>query len=212
MIAKLTGRFDAAGPDWAVIDVGGVGYLIHASGRTLARLGQVEGAASVWVDTHVREDRIVLYAFFDTVERDWFRLLITVQGVGPKVALAILGALDPESLHRALIAQDKTALCRADGVGAKLAARVLAELKDKAGAFAQGPAAAAALGANLAGGVVPVASGAAADAVSALVNLGYGRSEAFAAVTTAARALGAGAGVEVGAGELIRAGLKELSR
>ncbi|CAK0778296.1 Holliday junction branch migration complex subunit RuvA [uncultured Gammaproteobacteria bacterium] len=211
MIARLTGRFDAAGTDWAVIDVGGVGYLIHASGRTLARLGQAEGAVSAWIDTHVREDRIVLYAFFDTAERDWFRLLITVQGVGPKVALAILGTFDPESLHRTILAQDRTALCRADGVGAKLATRVLAELKDKAGALGGGPAATTptpTATSVVGGGGLPARGGTVADAVSALVNLGYGRTEAFTAVQGAARILGGEAGV----GALISAGLKDLSR
>jgi holliday junction DNA helicase RuvA len=199
MIAKLTGTLDQTALDHAVIDVGGVGYLIQASGRTLRRLGNPGGAVSVVTEMHVREDRMVLYGFADAGERDFFRLLTTVQGVGPRVALNILTTLDPQALTQAILAGDKVALAQADGVGAKLAARVAAELKDKVGDLSLGPAAAVSLAATAAGA-------AAGEAVSALVNLGYKRVEAFAAVTKAKAAAGEG---DVGA--LIRLALKELS-
>ena len=204
MIAKLTGRLDSTGSDHAVIDVGGVGYLVFCSARTLARLGPAGSAVAVLVDTHVREDAITLYGFAEAGEREWFRRLITVQGVGARVAGAILSALSPDDLTRAIVAQDKTALCRADGVGPKLATRLVTELKDKVGGIALGPAAASG-GAAVAGAAVP-GGGALGDAVSALVNLGYGRSEAFAAATTASRALGAEATVST----LIRHALQAL--
>lgn len=205
MIAKLTGILDGVAADSAVVDVGGVGYLVFCSGRTLARLGAAGASVSLVIETHVREDHINLYGFADTVERDWFRLLTSVQGVGSRLALAILGILDPEQLTRAIAAQDKAALIRADGVGPKLANRILSELKDKVGNLALGPAAATtpAAGGAPRGSTVNTA---AADAVSALVNLGYGRSEAFGAVAAAAMRLGPDAGVQ----DLIRAALQEL--
>ena len=202
MIAKLTGRLDSTGNDHAVIDVGGVGYLVFCSARTLARLGPAGSAVAVLVDTHVREDAITLYGFAEAGEREWFRRLITVQGVGARVAGAILSALSPDDLTRAIVAGDKTALCRADGVGPKLAMRLVTELKDKVGGIVLGPAAAS--GAT-AGATVP-SGGALGDAVSALVNLGYGRSEAFAAATAAGRTLGAEATVSA----LIRHALQAL--
>ena len=203
MIAKLTGVVDDIAADSAVVDAGGVGYLIYASRRTLGRLGPAGASASVLVETHVREDHIHLYGFIDRAERDWFRLLTTVQGVGGRVALAILGVLDPDALATAIAAQDKAPLIRADGVGPKLAGRIVAELRDRAGAAIFSPAAPAPAAA------APPAAAAdpTADAVSALVNLGYGRADAFAAVATAARTLGAGAAVEA----IIPAALKELS-
>ncbi len=208
MIAKLTGRLDSLGADHAVIDVGGVGYLVYGSARTLTRLGAVGGAVTVLVDTHVREDAITLYGFTETAERDWFRLLITLQGVGARVALALLSVLGPEELVRAIAAQDRVALTRADGVGPKLATRVLSELKDKAGGIALGPTATvaappAAAGAPTAPDTAPVG-----DAVSALVNLGYGRSEAFAAAMAAARTAGAGVTLST----LIRESLRALGQ
>ncbi|MEI6559742.1 MAG: Holliday junction branch migration protein RuvA [Rhodospirillaceae bacterium] len=206
MIAKLSGRLDSAGPDHAVIDVGGVGYLVFCSGRTLARLGPLGNAVSVLVDTHVREDAITLYGFAESGERDWFRLLITVQGVGARVANALLSVLAPEDLTRAVAAQDKTALTRADGVGPKLATRIVSELKDKVGGIALGPAALAGAAAP-AGASVPE-GGALGDAVSALVNLGYGRTEAFGAVMAAGKELGSAAG----ASALIRQALQNLGR
>lgn len=203
MIAKLKGIVDQTGDDWAVIDVGGVGYLAFCSSRTLSRL-QPGTAAALLIETHVREDHIHLYGFADAAEKEWFRLLTTVQGVGSKVALAILSVLPPEQLLTAIAAQDKTALTRASGVGPKLAARVVAELKDKAALVATpflpatpGAAPISALAGT--GGIIE-------DAVSALVNLGYRRIEAHPAVVQAYAVLGETVTVQA----LIRAGLKEL--
>lgn len=202
MIGKLTGLLDSSGEDWAMVDVQGVGYLAFCSSRTLERLGRPGERVSLLIETHVREDHIHLYGFADPAERDWFRLLSTVQGVGAKMALAVLSTLAPGDLIRAIAAQDKTALTRASGVGPKLAARIIAELKDKAGAIALGPLAAARTGGAPAG-----LDGSAEDALSALVNLGYGRGEALGAVAQASRRLGSGAALEA----LIKEGLKELS-
>lgn len=204
MIAKLSGRLDSIGTDSVVVDVGGVGYLVFCSARTLRRLGAVGEAASLAIETHVREDAINLYGFFDTVERDWFRLLTTVQGVGARVALALLSVLSPDQLTLAISAQDRTMLTQADGVGPKLANRIMSELKDKVGALK------ADAGVVVSAAVSPVGEPvgrSTADAVSALVNLGYRRAEAFGAVATAAQRLGQDADVS----ELIRAALKELS-
>ena len=206
MIGKLTGVLDASGEDWAVVDVNGVGYLVFCSRRTLERAGRPGEAVSLLVETHVREDHIHLYGFADPAERDWFRLLSTVQGVGAKMALAVLSTLSPGDLIRAIAAQDKAALTRASGVGPKLAARILAELKDKAGAIALGPAAGLGAGAGV-GARSAGLEAAAEDALSALVNLGYGRSEALGAVAEASRRLGAQAPLSA----LIKEGLKELS-
>ena len=162
MIAKLSGRLDSTGLDHAIIDVGGVGYLVFCSARTLSRLGPVGGAVSVLVDTHVREDAITLYGFAESGEREWFRLLITVQGVGARVAGALLSVLSPDDLTRAIAAQDKVALTRADGVGPKLATRILSELKDKVGGIALGPAALA--GSTAPAGASVPESGALGDA------------------------------------------------
>ncbi len=203
MIAKLKGMVDQTGDDWAVIDVGGVGYLAFCSGRTLSKL-QPGSAAVLFVETHVREDHIHLYGFHDAAEKEWFRLLTTVQGVGSKVALSILSVLPPEQLLTAIAAQDKTALTRANGVGPKLAARVVAELKDKAALVAT-PFAPATPGAAPISTSAP-AGGLVEDAVSALVNLGYRRIEAHPVVVQAYAALGEAATVQA----LIRAGLKEL--
>ena len=207
MIGKLTGLIDSTGEDWAIVDVSGVGYLAFCSARTLGRLQEVSGPVSLLIETHVREDHIHLYGFADQAERDWFRLLSTVQGVGAKMALAILSSLPPEHLTQAIAAQDKTALTRANGVGPKIAGRIAAELRDKVGSIALGPG--AALGGATAGEAAPVGglAGSGEDAVSALVNLGYRRVDAFGAVARASRSLGETAPLE----ELIRAGLKELS-
>lgn len=208
MIAKLTGIVDSTGTDWVVLDVNGVGYLLSCSNRTLSRMVAGERVSLV-VETFIREERIVLHGFGDQAEREWFKLLTTIQGVGARLALSILGVLDPDQLTRAIASQDKTALVRADGVGPKVAARILNELKDKVGNLALGPAASAGAPAGKgAPAAVPGASPALADAVSALVNLGYGRSEAFGAVVAAGRVLGDDAGVS----DLIRQGLKELSQ
>jgi len=203
MIAKLAGVVDQVGPDAAVIDVGGVGYLTFCSTRTISRLPPVGAPACLLIETHVREDHIHLYGFADTAERDWFRALTTVQGVGARLALAILSAVAPERLGIAILAQDKAELTRADGVGPRLAARIVNELRERAGGVA------AAATAPLTAATVPDGdAGPSADAVSALVNLGYRRAEAFGAVATAARRLGRGAD----AGALIRAGLLELGQ
>ncbi len=205
MIGKLTGLVDASGENWVIVDVSGVGYLVHCSNRTLANLPGSGEPVSLLIETHVREDHIHLYGFLQAAERDWFGLLSTVQGVGVKMALAILSVLPPLELIQAIAAQDKSALTRANGVGPKLAGRIVAELKDKAGKLALGPAAAL-LGATAAAarGGAPMLS---EDAISVLVNLGYRRGEAFGAVAQATRELGADAPLEA----VIKAGLKELS-
>ena len=207
MIAKLTGLVDSTGAGWAVVDVSGVGYLVYCSGRALSALPGQGGPVSLYVETHVREDHIHLYGFLEAAERDWFRLLSTVQGVGARMALAILSVLAPGELIQAIAAQDKRTLTRANGVGPKLAARVVTELKDKAGQFALGPAAALAAGAVSTDGADGAAPPLSEDAVSALVNLGYERGEAFGAVALATRSLGA----EAPLAAVIKAGLKELS-
>jgi len=200
MIARLTGILDAIGEDHAVIDVNGVGYLVFCSARTLRTLGERGAQVSLAVETHVREDHIHLYGFADAVERDWFRLLTTVQGVGAKVALAILGTLSPEDLANALMAEDKASLTRAPGVGPRVATRILTELRDKAGELTSVRTAQLS-----AGEAAP--TGAVDDAVSALVNLGYRRADAFGAVARAVKALDGEPAVET----LVRAGLRELS-
>lgn len=199
MIAKLTGLLDSTGDGLAVIDVSGVGYLVFCSARTLDKLPGAGERVSVHVDTHVREDHIHLYGFADPAERDWFRLLLTVQGVGARLALGILSALGPEQIVQAVVAQDRASLTSAPGVGPKLAARMLTELKDKAGELAVVRPVDFRAGAPEAGPVQ--------DAVSALVNLGYRPTEAFGAVSQAAQQLGREAAVE----SLIKAGLQELS-
>jgi Holliday junction DNA helicase RuvA len=207
MIAKLSGTLDSIGPDGAVIDVGGVGYLVFCSTRTLGRLPPSGGAARLFVETHVREDHIHLYGFIDAAERDWFRLLTTVQGVGARLALSLLSAIAPEGLTLAIAAQDRAALARAEGVGPRLAARIVNELRDKIGAVAPAGPAAAVSPAGMPAGAFGGA-GAIADAVSALENLNIGRAEAYGAVTAAAGRLGDGAAVEA----LITAGLQELGQ
>jgi Holliday junction DNA helicase RuvA len=203
MIGKLTGIVDTLDDDLVVIDVAGVGYLLSCSARTLRGLGGVGAKASLLVETFIRDDRIVLYGFSDRGERDCFRLLQTVQGVGSRVALAILSVMTPAELTQAVMAQDKAAVTRANGVGPRLAQRVVTELKDRMGDVGLGPGAALAPAAGAAAG-----EGADAEAVSALVNLGYGRTEAFGAIVAARRELGEGADVA----RLIRAGLKGLAR
>ena len=202
MIAKLTGILDSVGDDWAILDVGGVGYLVFCSSRTLAQLPGTGEAVSFVIETHIREDHIHLYGFLDHAERDWFKLLTTVQGVGAKVGLGIQSVLGPKELTDAILAQDKGMITRAPGVGPKLATRLLTELKDKVGGMASvAPATAAEVAAN------DTERAAMDDAVSALVNLGYRRGDAFGAVSGALRSIGDDAAVE----DLIRAGLKELT-
>ncbi|UUX48770.1 Holliday junction branch migration protein RuvA [Nisaea acidiphila] len=206
MIAKLRGILDSFGDGSAVIDVAGVGYLIFASSRTLAKLGDRGGEVSVHVETHVREDHIHLYGFADKGEQDCFKLLQTVQGVGAKAALSILSALSPDEIIRAVAAGDAKMLTRADGVGPKLAGRIVNELKDKAVNVSLGADIAATAPAGK--GAAPAnESAAVADAISALVNLGYDRSVAYGAVHAAAKSAGADAGLD----QLITGGLKELA-
>lgn len=199
MIAHLKGRLDSTGVDHAVIDVGGVGYLVGASARTLAAIGPVGEAATLFTEMLVAEDSIRLVGFAHGEERDWFRHLTGVQGVGARVALAILSALEPAELARAVAAQDKATVARANGVGPKLAERIVRELKDKVGTMpALGPAAAAQ--------VTPV--GAAADAASALLNLGFRPAEAASAVAAAEEELGSGATLDA----LVRLALRKAAK
>ncbi len=200
MIAQLTGRVDALSDGTCVIDVGGVGYLVQASSRTLSALPQAPAQARLLIETHVREDAILLYGFADSAERDWFRLLTTVQGVGGRVALAILSALSPRDLIGAIAAGDKASLTQAAGVGPRLAVRLLTELRDKAGAM---PASA-----GVALAAQPALQTQAGDALSALVNLGYRRPEAQQTVARVAERLGEAATLDA----LIRDSLKELAQ
>lgn len=209
MIAKLSGLLDSIRDGQMVVDVGGVGYLVFCSSRTLGMMPARGQPVSLQIETHVREDHIHLYGFGSDAERDWFKTLMTVQGVGAKVALSILGTLSPLELAQAIVAGDRATVSRAEGVGPKLAQRIVTELKDKAATVglragvSSEPAVAMVTGAAMDGGGV---DGELADAVSALVNLGYRRVEAFSAVTNASRRLGGTAAI----GDLIRAGLKEL--
>lgn len=202
MIAKLKGLLDETGEDWAVIDVQGVGYLVHCSSKTLNALGEKGEACTVYTDLQVSENDMRLLGFAEAGERDWFRLLTSVQGVGSKVALAILSALSTGEVRDACAAVDAAAIARAKGVGPKLAGRIVNELKDKAGALPGGGAAA--------GGVSVAATpagSASADAVSALENLGFKPAVAAQAVARAQAELGEGAGES----ELIRVALKRAA-
>ena len=206
MIAKLSGRLDESGENSCIIDVGGVGYLVFCSGRTLTSLdktGGVGAVVSLLIQTHVREDHIHLYGFAESAERDWFKLLLGVQGVGAKVALGILSTLAPGELTRAVLVQDKAVLTRGPGIGPKLGGRIVTELKDKVGNLALGSGAAVA-GAESAS----AAQGPATDAISALVNLGYRPAEAHRAVQSAVAGLGQA--VELQA--LIRDSLRHLAQ
>jgi len=205
MIGKLRGVIDSYGEDWVIVDVGGVGYQVYCSVRTLQSLPQPGEAATLAIETYVREDVIRLYGFAADLEREWFRLLMTVQGVGARVALAVLGTLKPGDLATAIALQDKASLARAPGVGKRVAERIVAELRDKAPEYADADPTVIRLQDDLADkrAARPVA-----DAVSALVNLGYAQVQASAAVAAASRAAGENASAE----ELIRRGLKELAR
>ncbi|MBI0435127.1 Holliday junction branch migration protein RuvA [Roseomonas sp. KE0001] len=205
MIGKLTGRLDTPFEGGCIFDVNGVGYLVACSARTLAALPQPPGTGALLVETVVREDAIILYGFAEAAERDWFRLLTAIQGVGPKVALALLSTLSPADMARALMAGDRGALSRAPGVGAKLAARLVAELRDKVGAMPTGPGVSP--GTVAVAAQLPPAEKAVAEAISALTNLGWKRPEAGAAVARVAERLGEGAALE----PLIREALKELA-
>jgi Holliday junction DNA helicase RuvA len=209
MIGKLRGVVDAVGADHAVIDVGGVGYEVVCSSRTLAALPAPGEPVSLSIETHVREDAIKLYGFLSEAERGWFRLLQSVQGVGAKVALSILSTLDAGQLANAIALQDKAMVTRAPGVGPKVALRIVNELKDKAPPLAFSTAAPLSQAGAL-NGARPAspAPSAAAEAVSALVNLGYAPLQANTAISAALAKTGDGARVE----ELIRLGLKDLAR
>ena len=202
MIAKLRGSLDSVGEDWAVVDVNGVGYLLYCSARTLRALPKIGDVVEFFVDTHVREDHIHLYGFGAVSEREWFTLLQTVQGVGARVALGLLSTLGPEDLTEAIAARDRVPLTRANGIGPKVADRILAELKDKVSALSVKTSSQhAALEQKGVGNI-------SADAISALVNLGYGRSEAFRAIGSVQHSLAD----DVDLPSLIRASLKELGQ
>ena len=202
MIAKLKGRLDSTGLDHAIIDVGGVGYLVGASSRTLAALGSIGEAVTIHTEMLVAADSIRLVGFARAEERDWYRLLTHVQGVGARVALAILSALEPLELHRAVAMGDKAMIARANGVGPKLAQRIVNELKDKIGATPAG-------GPIDAGGVAMLPTGSfAADALSALQNLGFKPHEASTAVASAEAELGDDASLDA----LVRLALRKAAK
>jgi Holliday junction DNA helicase RuvA len=205
MIGKLRGILDTYGEDYVIVDVSGVGYLVHCSARTLQALPARGEAVTLAIETHVREDQIKLFGFLSDMEREWFRLLQTVQGVGTKVALAVLSTLKPAELATAIAMRDKATVQRSPGVGAKVAERVVTELKDKAPAYADVDPALLRLSGLLEEKRAPQPI---TDAVSALVNLGYGQPQAAAAIAAASRSAGEGAETK----QLIRLGLKELGR
>lgn len=209
MIGKLRGIVDETGEDSAIIDVNGVGYVVFCSSRTLSNL-QRGAAAELVIETHVREDHIHLYGFASVAEREWFRLLTSVQGVGAKMGQAILGTLDPDALSRTIGAQDKTGLTRTPGVGPKLAERIITELKGKVAKMGvlPMPANSGALPAAKSKAAVKAENRVTEDAISALTNLGYNRTEAFSAVSTVLH----NEGPDVKLDTLIRLGLKELAR
>jgi Holliday junction DNA helicase RuvA len=197
MIARLSGILAESGADHVVIDVNGVGYLAQASARTLSAIGPVGGTVLLLTEMQVREDAITLFGFGSAAEREWFRLLTGVQGVGGRVALAILSALEPNDLSRAIAQGDKAMIARANGVGPKLAQRIAMELRDKVGGIALGP------------GAAPAPAGStSADAISALANLGFRPAEASAAVAAASDELGPDAGLDA----LVRLALRKAAR
>jgi Holliday junction DNA helicase RuvA len=205
MIGKLKGILDSYGEDFVILDVNGVGYMVHCSARTLQALPAAGEPVMLAIETHVREDQIRLFGFLSDGEREWFRLLQTVQGVGTKVALSVLSTLKPADLASAIALRDKAMVARTPGVGPKVAERIVTELKDKAPAYADLDPAVI----RLSGAVderrapQPVS-----DAVSALVNLGYGPPQAAAAIAAAVRMAGEGADTK----SLIRLGLKEIAK
>ncbi|MGL4290516.1 MAG: Holliday junction branch migration protein RuvA [Phreatobacter sp.] len=204
MIGKLKGTIDSYGPDWVIVDVHGVGYVVHCSSRTLQALPAAGEAAVLSIETMVREDMIRLYGFANDLEREWFRLLLAVQGVGAKVALSVLSTLKASDLATAIAMRDKAAIGRANGVGPKVAERIITELKDKAPGFTDIDPTLA----KLVGDVDDKrAAGPIRDAISALTNLGYGQPQAAAAIAAAAGKAGEAANTQT----LIRMGLKELS-
>lgn len=204
MIAKLSGTLDSTGPDWLIIDVGGVGYQVFASARTLSQLPHMGESFSLMIETLVRNEQTQLFGFSQEIERTWFRLLLGIQGVGAKVGLAILSALTCDEIHQAILTQDQALITRADGVGPKLAGRIVAELKSKVGGFALGLTS---THPEVSAGISSI-SGGMSEAISALTNLGYRRSEAVEAVAKSSQTLGPGVSTEA----LIRQGLNILSQ
>ncbi|MEJ0061992.1 MAG: Holliday junction branch migration protein RuvA [Alphaproteobacteria bacterium] len=202
MIGRLSGILDNIGGGQILLDVGGVGYIVSCSARTLRQLPAAGQPLRLLIETQMREDAMNLYGFMETEERDWFRLLVTVQGVGAKVALAILGSLGPEQLVAAITAQDKAMLTQADGVGPKLAVRLMTELKDKVSGFAV-----TSIAAKSAPGAIMGIDQTMADALSALVNLGYRRAEAFDALSKTRKDM-----PEARLDSLIPAALRQLGR
>ena len=205
MIGKLKGLIESYGQDSVILDVNGVGYEVHCSARTLQELPGIGQPAALSIETHVREDQIRLFGFVTEIEREWFRLLQTVQGVGAKVALAVLGTLKPRELASAIAMRDKAMVARAPGVGPKVAERIVTELKDKAPAYTNVDPALVRLSGALDDKRAPAPV---TDAVSALVNLGYAQAQAAAAIAAAARSAGEGAEATT----LIRLGLRELAK
>jgi holliday junction DNA helicase RuvA len=205
MIGKLKGVIDSYGEDYVILDVNGVGYQVHCSARTLQALPAPSEAATLSIETYVREDQIKLFGFASDAEREWFRLLQTVQGVGAKVALSVLGTLRVPELADAVAMRDKAVVARTPGVGPKVAERIVTELKDKVPALTNLDPAVVHLAGSLDEKRAPKPE---ADAVSALVNLGYGQPQAAAAIAAAARNAGEGADTAT----LIRQGLKELAK
>lgn len=205
MIGKLKGLIESYGEDYVILDVVGVGYEVHCSARTLQELPGVGQPATLSIETHVREDQIRLFGFVTEIEREWFRLLQTVQGVGAKVALSVLGTLKPSELASAVAMRDKAMVARAPGVGPKVAERIVTELKDKAPAYTNVDPALVRLSGALDDKRAPAPV---TDAVSALVNLGYAQAQAAAAIAAAARSAGEGAEATT----LIRLGLRELAK
>ncbi|QQR68716.1 MAG: Holliday junction branch migration protein RuvA [Alphaproteobacteria bacterium] len=207
MIGKLTGRLDSAQGGTALIDVGGVGYVVACPARVVAELGGAGADVSLLIETQVREDAISLYGFADSTEREVFRLLQTVQGVGARVALALLSAHPPARLATAVATEDKAALSMAEGVGPKLAARLVTELRERLPGLVSVAPISTAARVGLAGTEPSAAQGVLADAVSALVGLGYRRPEAFAAASAIYVSLGEGAALD----DVLRASLKRLA-
>jgi Holliday junction DNA helicase RuvA len=205
VIGKLKGVIDSYGEDFIVLDVQGVGYEVHCSARTLQALPAPGEAATLSIETHVREDQIRLFGFESDAEREWFRLLQTVQGVGARVALSVLGTFRPGDLASAIAIGDKAAVKRAPGVGPKVAERIVTELKDKAPAYSELDPAVIRLSGAVSDKRAPQPV---LDAVSALINLGYGQPQAAAAIAAASKNAGEGAQTA----QLIRLGLKELAK
>jgi Holliday junction DNA helicase RuvA len=205
MIGKLKGIVDTYGEDFVILDVGGVGYQVQCSARTLQELPASGQPAVLSIETYVREDQIRLFGFTSDIEREWFRLLQTVQGVGARVALSVLGTLRPAELASAIAMRDKAMVARTPGVGPKVAERIVTELKDKVPAFANVDPALVHLSGALDDHRAPRPV---ADAISALVNLGYGQPQAAAAIAAASRS----AGEKAETAQLIRLGLKELAK